>query len=565
MAFGEPRVSYKLEKVSDCASTGNAISWLSHKLSGDVDHASTREDHSYCRKMSEVSHEESDHCSEACGIAGSDDFISAGHSPSTAALSTSSDDANSRFVAEPVISGESDVNTGLLARVEVVDLSNEELERQSHSQFWSGFNNKFGRIQERLGCSSRFAENTGSVDGGGEGPPHKCPRTERRALCIENLSPGSAESSCSFKDGQQDSSIIYTENGRDKKCSDAANHSGDLAVLPGQGNIPFSRVPAWQSELRGRLAKPEFSRQQRLASESLGIQKSESDVRPLFSRPLCESTQCSTPKVRELASGPLFGGSGCLPANLERGGPLYVPSICHDPKMPIEDSAREGNSNINCPPMAIPAMVSNAVISSGPETHSTPTIQGSVDLTEPGKPPPVGTEKVSASGMETLRRHDIDQGVSEDAAKLLSEFSWRRGTTNAYNSSWRQWSSWCSGKQINPFHAPVVEVVNYLTEQFHRGDSYRTLNSRRSAISAFHVPVDGVKVGQHTLVKRLLNALFNARPPQPRYVLQWDVDQVLQYIKSLGSNEFLSDKDLTFKLAMLLALASASRSSDCML
>ena len=108
----------------------------------------------------------------------------------------------------------------------------------------------------------------------------------------------------------------------------------------------------------------------------------------------------------------------------------------------------------------------------------------------------------------------------------------------------------------------MVEVVNYLTEQFHRGDSYRTLNSRRSAISAFHVPVDGVKVGQHTLVKRLLNALFNARPPQPRYVFQWDVDQVLQYIKSLGSNESLSDKDLTFKLAMLLALASASRPSE---
>ena len=108
----------------------------------------------------------------------------------------------------------------------------------------------------------------------------------------------------------------------------------------------------------------------------------------------------------------------------------------------------------------------------------------------------------------------------------------------------------------------MVEVVNYLTEQFHRGDSYRTLNSRRSAISAFHIPVDGVKVGQHTLVKRLLNALFNARPPQPRYVLQWGVDQVLQYIKSLRSNESLSDKELSFKLAMLLSLASTSRSSE---
>ena len=183
--------------------------------------------------MSEVGHEESDHCSEARGIAGPDDFVSAGHSPSTAALSISSDDANSKSNAEPVISGESDVNTEVLTRAEVVDLSNEDLERQSHSQFWSGFNNKFGRVQENLWCSSRVAENTGSVDGGGERPPQKCPRTERRTLCIVNLCPGSAESSCSFKDGQQDSSIIYTENGRDKKCSDAANNSRGLAVLPG--------------------------------------------------------------------------------------------------------------------------------------------------------------------------------------------------------------------------------------------------------------------------------------------------------------------------------------------
>ena len=161
MDFGEPRIPYKLEKVSDCASTGNTIFWLSHKLNGDVDHASIQEDHSYCRKMSEVGHEESDHCSEARGIAGPDDFVSAGHSPSTAALSTSSDDANSRSVAEPVISAESDINTGLFTRAEVVDLSNEGLERQSHSQFRSRFNNKFGRIQERLGCSSRVAENTG--------------------------------------------------------------------------------------------------------------------------------------------------------------------------------------------------------------------------------------------------------------------------------------------------------------------------------------------------------------------------------------------------------------------
>ena len=85
-------------------------------------------------------------------------------------------------------------------------------------------------------------------------------------------------------------------------------------------------------EFRGRLAEPEFSRQQRVASESLGIQKSESYVRPLFSRPLCESTQCSTPKVRGMASGPLFGGSGCIPVNLERRGLYLFPSFAMIPR-----------------------------------------------------------------------------------------------------------------------------------------------------------------------------------------------------------------------------------------
>ena len=88
----------------------------------------------------------------------------------------------------------------------------------------------------------------------------------------------------------------------------------------------------------------------------------------------------------------------------------------------------------------------------------------------------------------------------------------------------------------------MVDIVNYLSERFSKGDSYRTLNSRRSAISAFHIPVDGMKVGQHALLRRLLTASFNAKPPQPCYIVQWDVNIVLDHIKSLGSNVSLSDK-----------------------
>lgn len=74
--------------------------------------------------------------------------------------------------------------------------------------------------------------------------------------------------------------------------------------------------------------------------------------------------------------------------------------------------------------------------------------------------------------------------------------------------------------------------------------------------------MEGFPVGQHPLVIRLLKGVFNQRPPQPRYTHTWDVAKMLTYLKSLGSNESLSLKLLTQKLAMLLALVLGHRSSD---
>ena len=104
--------------------------------------------------------------------------------------------------------------------------------------------------------------------------------------------------------------------------------------------------------------------------------------------------------------------------------------------------------------------------------------------------------------------------------------------------------------------------MNYLTMRFKRGDKYNTLNLQRSAISAFHSPIGNVKVGQHLAVTQIMGAFFNARPPLPRYEVTWDVDQVLTHLVSLGANKHMALKQLTLKLAMLLALASAGRSSD---
>ena len=71
-----------------------------------------------------------------------------------------------------------------------------------------------------------------------------------------------------------------------------------------------------------------------------------------------------------------------------------------------------------------------------------------------------------------------------------------------------------------------------------------------------------MKVGQHPLVQQFMKGAFNIRPPQPKYNETWDVSRVLRHIKTMGKNEDMSLKDLTFKLTMLAALTTASRAHE---
>jgi hypothetical protein len=163
--------------------------------------------------------------------------------------------------------------------------------------------------------------------------------------------------------------------------------------------------------------------------------------------------------------------------------------------------------------------------------------------------------------MESLREAMQTPGVSDSAANLLTK-GWRSGTQTAYSSAWNVWTSWCEREQIDPFQATVETVSNFLAHSFDRGREYSTLNGYRAALSAIHPEIDGHKVGQHPMIVKLMRGVFNERAPIPKYTDTWDVDQVLTKIKSLGGNEEMTMKNLTLKLAMLMALTSACRGSE---
>jgi hypothetical protein len=121
---------------------------------------------------------------------------------------------------------------------------------------------------------------------------------------------------------------------------------------------------------------------------------------------------------------------------------------------------------------------------------------------------------------------------------------------------------WCCKQQIDPIRCNIEWVLDFLVKLFETGLGYSTIGTHRSAISAYHDPLDEQSVGKHPRVSDLMSGIFNLKPPVPIYSFIWDVETVLKYIKTLPLDDSISDKLLTLKLVTLLALTAASRVSE---
>ena len=163
--------------------------------------------------------------------------------------------------------------------------------------------------------------------------------------------------------------------------------------------------------------------------------------------------------------------------------------------------------------------------------------------------------------MAYLRQHYEEQLLSREASDLLLS-SWRPKSSQSYDSLCKRWISWCLERGSNPVSGPIEDVVNFLASLYSEGYQYRSLNAYRSAIASMHLPIEGVSIGQHPLVSRLLRGVYQTRPPLPRYSETWDVSRVLSYLAAQEVGDDLPLKLLTLRTVMLLALTRPSRSAD---
>lgn len=102
-------------------------------------------------------------------------------------------------------------------------------------------------------------------------------------------------------------------------------------------------------------------------------------------------------------------------------------------------------------------------------------------------------------------------------------------------------------------------VIDFLHELYEDGHSYSSINTARSALSAWFVCSNGETIGSSPLIKRFMKGVFECQAPKPKYIKTWDVNIVLNFLREIFPYDQFGLYELTHKLACLVALVTAQR------
>lgn len=124
-----------------------------------------------------------------------------------------------------------------------------------------------------------------------------------------------------------------------------------------------------------------------------------------------------------------------------------------------------------------------------------------------------------------------------------------------YGVAFKKWFTFCKIHNIDTYEASIPQVIFFLTEMFHTGVQYGSLNSYRSALSL----IINTKIGTDDRVTRLFKGFYRLRPPLPKYNVTWNPTTVLNLLENWYPHDEISIEMLTKKVVTLLALVTAHR------
>ena len=412
----------------------------------------------------------------------------------------------------------------------------------------------------RLGGSLSPGVNRGTMVRIGERFGHQRSGIAGSRAGNKDVHQGSQTHINSHEDRQYIGPLLPCKNGGHQKPKDAGHCQKNMALSVVAQDHDYCGMDSLPSEHLGRLGIQERLRLSRVETVPTGIPIDVSGNGTARLRSIRIKDVSPGQSLLQLEGRSGLPSSGRLSSVLESRLPLRVsPLLSH-----YKSSENSGNTEGAKDAPSNPSVAISTLVSSGPG-HAAPPSRRRGPAKKPNRPDSsIDSGVISAtSGLASIRDRLTEEGISEEASKLILN-SRSRGTTQNYESAWKEWRLWCGERGVDPFTCPIKNVVNYLGRLFESGYEYRTIGVHRSAISAYHAPITNLgllmPVGRHPQVSSLMSGVQKLRPPKPKYAFTWDIEAVLRLFRSWPLD--LTPKQITIKTTTLLALIGVPRGAE---
>ena len=160
---------------------------------------------------------------------------------------------------------------------------------------------------------------------------------------------------------------------------------------------------------------------------------------------------------------------------------------------------------------------------------------------------------------QSLRAKLRHRGFSKRVASVMYQAR-RAPTRKQYAVYLKKWDEYCNKKRVSSTKASVSKALDFMEDlRLAHNLSYSTMNVVRSALSAVIKPFHGLTFGAHPDTIVYMKGVFQISPKVPKYNTIWDLNDVVNHLKSISPAAKLTLKDLSLKVATLLLIVSGQR------
>ena len=227
-------------------------------------------------------------------------------------------------------------------------------------------------------------------------------------------------------------------------------------------------------------------------------------------RSICGQDKLLVEEIHQLETRSTCNRNRCLHSELDRNQRICFPTDMSHKQMSEQSVGGTNTTDHNYAYVARSAMVRKTSTDVHRRPDSATTNAGPVERPHRRKSSSSDGKRNDNSGMESVRQNARSPKLSTRAKTLLEQKLAPR-TRKTYESPWKRWCCWCNQQSLDPISTSVENVANFIAEEQTRL-SYSALNTTRSAISGYHDKVDGVPVGQHELIKDIMECAYKNKP-----------------------------------------------------